>query len=131
MLNLNGRWVRYADRFCCVGILFQSTERNIFVANYIEKADIARGTGYSVLGTEAYIGNLPPKEGRLLYMACIDPYLISGAGVIVDVTQCLRSWAGNLCHTCTAIHRVGADTTPLSMPDNCVEISAIPSRAFP
>jgi hypothetical protein len=70
-----------------VGILFQSTERNIFVANYVEKADIARGTGYSVLGTEAYIGNLPPKEGRLLYMACIDPHLISGARVIVDVND--------------------------------------------
>jgi hypothetical protein len=87
MFNLNGSLVRYADRFCYVGILFQSTERNIFAANYIEKADIARGIGYSVFRTEAYIGNLPPKEGRLLYMVCIDPHLISGADVIVDVND--------------------------------------------
>ncbi|KAJ7351185.1 hypothetical protein DFH08DRAFT_624335, partial [Mycena albidolilacea] len=31
------------------------------------------------------IGNLPPKESCLLYMACIDPHLVSGADIIVDV----------------------------------------------
>ncbi|KAJ7231523.1 hypothetical protein C8J57DRAFT_957434, partial [Mycena rebaudengoi] len=29
--------------------------------------------------------DLPPKEGRILYMACVDPHLISGADVIIDV----------------------------------------------
>jgi hypothetical protein len=62
MFNLNGSLVRYADRFCYVGILFQSTERNIFAANYIEKADIARGIGYSVFRTEAYIGNYRQRK---------------------------------------------------------------------
>jgi hypothetical protein len=38
-----------------------------------------------VLGIEAYIGDLPAKEGRLLYMACIDPHLISAADIVVDV----------------------------------------------
>jgi hypothetical protein len=38
-----------------------------------------------VLGIEAYIGDLLAKEGCLLYMACIDPHLISAADIVVDV----------------------------------------------
>ncbi|KAJ7181912.1 hypothetical protein C8R46DRAFT_1159228 [Mycena filopes] len=74
---LNGERIRFKDEFCYVGVTFQSTARNIFAAHYAAKASTARGTRYSVLGIEAYIGNLPPKEGRLLYMA--------GADVVVDV----------------------------------------------
>ncbi|KAJ7181846.1 hypothetical protein C8R46DRAFT_885118, partial [Mycena filopes] len=29
--------------------------------------------------------DLPAREGRRLYMACIDPHLISGADVMVDI----------------------------------------------
>ncbi|KAJ7301020.1 hypothetical protein DFH08DRAFT_979134 [Mycena albidolilacea] len=85
VLTLNGIMVRYTDRFAYVGITFQSTARNIFASYYAAKASTARGTGYSVLGIESYIGDLPPKEGRLLYMACIDPHLVSAADIIVDV----------------------------------------------
>jgi hypothetical protein len=77
--------VKYKDLFCYVGVTFQSTTRDIFLAHYAAKASKARKTGHSVLGIEAYVGDLPPKEGRLLYMACIDPHLVSGADVIVDV----------------------------------------------
>jgi hypothetical protein len=38
-----------------------------------------------VLGIEAYIGDLPPKEGRLLYIAGTDPHFVSRADVIIDV----------------------------------------------
>ncbi|KAJ7442012.1 hypothetical protein FB451DRAFT_1298099 [Mycena latifolia] len=82
---VNGRKIGYTDCFCYVGVTFQSTDRNIFASHYTAKASTARRTGYTVLGIEAYIGDLPPKEGRLLYMACIDPHLISGADVIIDV----------------------------------------------
>ncbi|KAJ7319379.1 hypothetical protein DFH08DRAFT_1035165, partial [Mycena albidolilacea] len=85
IFTLNGRVVGYKDHFCYVGVTFQSTARNIFSAHYTAKASTARKTGHSVLGIEAYIGDIPPKEGRLLYMACIDPHLISGADMIVDV----------------------------------------------
>ncbi|KAJ7348230.1 hypothetical protein DFH08DRAFT_698144 [Mycena albidolilacea] len=85
VLTLNGSMVRYTDRFAYVGITFQSTARNIFTSHYAAKASTARGTRYSVLGIESYIGDLPPKEGRLLYMACIDPHLVSAADIIVDV----------------------------------------------
>jgi hypothetical protein len=83
--NLNGHSIGYTDCFCYVGVTFQSTDRNVFASHYTAKASTARKTGFSVLGIESYIGNLPPKEGRLLYMACIDPHLVSGADVIIDV----------------------------------------------
>ncbi|KAJ7730266.1 hypothetical protein DFH07DRAFT_756385, partial [Mycena maculata] len=77
--------VGYTGCFCYVGITFQSTHKNVFSSHYTSKASTARRSGHAVLGIEAYIGNLPPKEGRLLYMACIDPHLMSGADVIIDV----------------------------------------------
>ncbi|KAJ7482504.1 hypothetical protein FB451DRAFT_1393844 [Mycena latifolia] len=83
--TVNGRKIGYPDCFCYVGVTFQSTDRNIFVSHYTAKASTVCRTGYTVLGIEAYIGDLPPKEGRLLYMACIDLHLISGADVIIDI----------------------------------------------
>jgi hypothetical protein len=63
IFTLNRDRVRYKDRFCYVGITFQSTARNIFAAHYSAKASTARGTGYSVLGIEAYIGDFLPRKG--------------------------------------------------------------------
>ncbi|KAJ6461898.1 hypothetical protein C8R47DRAFT_993339 [Mycena vitilis] len=85
VFTLNGHSIGYTDCFCYVGLTFQSTNRNIFAAHYSAKASTARKTGFTVLGVESYIGALPPKEGRLLYTACMDPHLVSGADVIVDV----------------------------------------------
>ncbi|KAJ7168699.1 hypothetical protein C8R46DRAFT_898032 [Mycena filopes] len=85
VFTLNGLEIGYKENFCYVGMTFQSTTKNIFAAHYSKKASTARGTAYSVLGLESYVGDLPPKEGRLLYMACIDPHLISAADVMVDV----------------------------------------------
>ncbi|KAJ7176475.1 hypothetical protein C8R46DRAFT_834544, partial [Mycena filopes] len=84
IFTLNASVIHYTDCFCYVGLTFQSTSSNIFAAHYTNKATVARRTGFTVLGVESYIGSLPPKEGRLLYMACIDPHLVSGADVIVD-----------------------------------------------
>ncbi|KAJ7730085.1 hypothetical protein DFH07DRAFT_781735 [Mycena maculata] len=83
--TINGHKVGYTDCFCYVGITFQSTHKNVFFSHYTSKASMAHRSGHAVLGIEAYISNLPPKEGRLLYMACIDPHLMSGADVIIDV----------------------------------------------
>lgn len=83
--TLNGSEVRYKDEFCYVGVTFQSNSRNIFAAHYAAKAQTVRSCCFTVLGIEAWIRDLPPKQGRVLYVACVDPHLISGADVIVDV----------------------------------------------
>ncbi|KAJ7262722.1 hypothetical protein B0H12DRAFT_1270026 [Mycena haematopus] len=76
IFRLNGKPINYRDHCRYVGITFQSTTRDIFASHYTNKASTARGTGHSVLGIETYIGDLPPKEGRLL-----------GADIIVDVND--------------------------------------------
>jgi hypothetical protein len=83
--TLNGSEVRYKDEFCYVGVTFQSNSRNIFAAHYTAKAQTARSCCFTVLGIEVRFRDLPPKQGRVLYVACVDPHLISGADVVVDV----------------------------------------------
>jgi hypothetical protein len=73
VFTLNGTAIGYTDSFYYVGITSQSTERNIFASYYTAEASPARKTGFSVLSIESYIGSLPAKESRLLYIACIDP----------------------------------------------------------
>ncbi|KAJ6450210.1 hypothetical protein C8R47DRAFT_998968 [Mycena vitilis] len=83
--TLNEHLVRYTDCFCYVGVTFQSTHRNIFKSHYIAKASKARKSGFAVLGIESFIGELPPKDSRLLYMGCVDSHLTSGADIIIDI----------------------------------------------
>src|ERR1700733_15158964 len=68
-----------------VGITLQSTQCNIFAKLYKNNASKARSVGNTVLGMESIIGTLPPWEAKKLYMAQIDPQLIHGYEVILDV----------------------------------------------
>jgi hypothetical protein len=38
---------------------------------------------------DAFIGVLPPKEGKMLYMARVDPILTYGCEVVLDVNEML------------------------------------------
>ncbi|KAJ6529366.1 hypothetical protein B0H19DRAFT_1214557 [Mycena capillaripes] len=65
--TLNGGPVRYTDQFCYVEITFQPQQRAAPGILYWE------------------FGDLPPTEGRLFYLPCIDPHLVHAADAIVDV----------------------------------------------
>lgn len=84
-LTLGGDAVRATSSFTYVGVTFRSTHRNIFVDHYQAKADKARKCIYGILSVESLVHTLPPKMGRLLYTARVDPHLISGCEVIIDV----------------------------------------------
>lgn len=85
VFTFGGAPVRISDRFTYVGITFQTTHRNIFAAHYEGKAQKARVVGNAILGVESMIGNLPPRIGAKLYMARVDPHLVGGCEVILDV----------------------------------------------
>lgn len=87
LLTLGSRVIRYTAEHTYVGLTFRSSHRNIFWNHYVEKAKQARKCGHAIFGIESMIGktNLPPKEGRILYCARVDPHLISGSEVAVDV----------------------------------------------
>lgn len=73
------------DRFTYVGITFQSTHKNIFAAHYTEKAGKGRVISNAILGVESMTGSLPPLQGKKLYMARVDPHLVGGCEVAIDV----------------------------------------------
>jgi ribonuclease HI len=77
--------VKVVERFTYVGVTFQTTHANVFASHYSTKASKARVIGHAILGVESMIGSLPPLESRKLYMARVDPHLISGCEVTLDV----------------------------------------------
>lgn len=77
--------VTVTEKVTYVGVTFQTTHKNIFAEHYTTKASKARGIGHAILGVESMVGCLPPWEGRKLYMGRVDPHLVSGCEVCLDV----------------------------------------------
>jgi hypothetical protein len=53
--------------------------------HYRVKAKKATVTAHVIMGLDRFVGHLPAWEARSLYMARVDPYLISGCDVCLDV----------------------------------------------
>jgi hypothetical protein len=68
-----------------VGVTFCSMHRNIFSTHYKNKATVAHQCGHAILAMESLISSLPPREGWILYTAQVDPHLIGGCEVVLDV----------------------------------------------
>lgn len=83
--QLANKTIVIKEQFTYVGIIFQTTHRNIFVGHYMNKASKARVIGHAILGVESMVGRLPPAEGRKLYMGHIDPHLTGGCEIAIDV----------------------------------------------
>jgi hypothetical protein len=87
--DLPGFWlgdasVRVVQEHTYVGVSMQSTSRNIFLPHYEKKATVACQCGHAILAVESLLSTLPPKEGWILYMAQVDPHLVSGCEVALD-----------------------------------------------
>ncbi|KAJ7897473.1 hypothetical protein B0H13DRAFT_1623474, partial [Mycena leptocephala] len=72
-----------------VGVWFSSTTRQILSKHYSVKASKARSVSYATFSVESFVGVLPPREALLLYKARVDPHLISGCEVSLDVDRTL------------------------------------------
>ncbi|KAJ7862074.1 hypothetical protein B0H13DRAFT_1900276 [Mycena leptocephala] len=86
-LYVNGNIVALVDKYKFVGIWFTSVKRNLFEKHYLVKASKAQGVAHASFTVDSMIGSLPPREGVQLYMARVDPHLISGCEVVLDVTS--------------------------------------------
>lgn len=82
----------YTPTHTHVGLCFRSTHKNIFIDHYTNKATKARSSGYLIYGTESLVrkSRLPPREARILYFARVNPHLISGCEVIIDVVNAVK-----------------------------------------
>ncbi|KAK7042221.1 RNA-directed DNA polymerase from mobile element jockey [Favolaschia claudopus] len=90
-IRVNGNVVKLVREYKFVGIWFTSVKRNIFEKHYSVKASKAQGVAHACFTVDSMIGSLPPKEGVRLYMARVDPHLISGCEVVPDVTSRLTA----------------------------------------
>ena len=81
--------MNYSTEYTFIGITYTSTARNIFRAHYTAKEDRGLSLMRTTLAAEGYTGPLPVWEGRLLYMARIDPHLVSGCEVSLDIDNSL------------------------------------------
>ncbi|GLB40535.1 hypothetical protein LshimejAT787_0804060 [Lyophyllum shimeji] len=73
-----------------VGITLRSTARNIFIEHYNKKASKAQLIGRMIFALESKVGTIPPWEARRLYTALLDPHLIHGCEVCLDIDEVLR-----------------------------------------
>ncbi|KAF5318373.1 hypothetical protein D9758_018673 [Tetrapyrgos nigripes] len=87
ILTLAGEIVQYTKQHTYVGITFCSTERNIFAAHFSRIATEARKNANAVLSIESVVGSLLPESARILYTAQVDPYLVNGCDIMLDVQK--------------------------------------------
>lgn len=85
--HIGGTPLRCVEEATYVGVKFSSATNNVFAQHYKFKSDKAFNVSGAVMGVDAYTGVLPPKQGIKLYMACVDPHLISGAEVSIDTDK--------------------------------------------
>ena len=99
---LNGESVAYCEEYTYVGTTFVSTPLGgvrMFARHYEKKAKQAHRVAYSTFLVESYTGCLPPREGKRLYTARVDPHLTSGAEVSPDATMALLQPLKQVQHT--------------------------------
>ena len=70
-----------------VGVWFSSTTRDIFAKHYDEKASKACRVACASFALDDFIGSLAPTEGKLLYMARVEPVLTFASEVVLDVDE--------------------------------------------
>lgn len=99
---LNGESVTYCEDYTYVGTTFVSTPLSgarMFTKHYERKAKQAYRIAYSTFLVKSYTGCLPPREGKRLYTARVDPHLTSGAEVSPDATLALLDPMKRVQHT--------------------------------
>ncbi len=80
----------YVTEYNFVGIRFDSASPYIYDKHYRVKATQARLSKDAIFSrVENRVGSLPVKEGLVLYTAKVDPYLIAGCEIVLDIDPCV------------------------------------------
>ncbi|KAL0564308.1 hypothetical protein V5O48_017737, partial [Marasmius crinis-equi] len=125
-----GDLVEILEEYTYVGMTFKRGQITTFATSVAEphyriKAEKARKVAHAVLHVESMIGTLPPDEGRILYMGCVDPHLIYGCEIILDTSETvsapikavqnnyLRRLLGLSKHSVTAVQFTETGLTPI------------------
>ena len=86
-LTLMNEMITVVPATTYIGMTVCSTDRHIFKAHRLAKASAARRVANVTLSLESYIGSMPPRTARELYLAQLDPHLTYGCGIDLDVDE--------------------------------------------
>ncbi|TFY51663.1 hypothetical protein EVG20_g10895, partial [Dentipellis fragilis] len=85
VLRVFGSPIAWTSKYTYIGVSLCSTTRYIFQPHYSMKALQARDCANVAFTVDSMTGLVPPWEGTRLYMARVDPHLIHGCDVILDI----------------------------------------------
>ncbi|KAJ7438579.1 hypothetical protein FB451DRAFT_1416102 [Mycena latifolia] len=85
--HLGGKLIKQVQKACYLGLWFETGTSNIWREQYKVKAKKATTAANVLLGLDRFVGALPAWDMRTLYMARVDPYLIAGCEVCLDVNE--------------------------------------------
>ncbi|KAJ7043799.1 hypothetical protein C8F04DRAFT_899217, partial [Mycena alexandri] len=74
------------QKACYLGIWIETGTRSLWGEQYRVKAKKAQRAANIIHGLDRFVGSLTAWDKRTLYMARVDPYLIAGCEVCLDVT---------------------------------------------
>ncbi|KAJ3919286.1 hypothetical protein F5877DRAFT_16260, partial [Lentinula edodes] len=95
---IDSKRIELVPSYKYVRLNFTSVHRYILQAIYNIKAGKARNVTHATFALEPAIGCLPPQEGITLYMARIDPHLIFGCKIVLDIDLTLLEDLENVQH---------------------------------
>ena len=89
VIGVRGEPIELVSEYKYVGAWFTTAARDIFTQHYHEKASKACRVACASFALDSFMGALPPKEGKMLYMARVDPILTFGCEVVLDMEDAL------------------------------------------
>lgn len=78
---VNGGPLEVVRQYKYVGVTVCSDKRDIFADHYETKASKGRNVARAVFCAESFVGTIPVRTGRTLYLARVDPHLTGGSPV--------------------------------------------------
>lgn len=85
--TINGVQVKASSKEVYVGFTVTSSGPYMLRHHYTTKAAKARSAGYQIWSMEQRLGDIPPEIALYLYGMLVDPHLIHGCEVALDVNE--------------------------------------------
>ncbi|TFK84191.1 hypothetical protein K466DRAFT_448178, partial [Polyporus arcularius HHB13444] len=86
-LTIGTEPVSLVDTATYAGMTYTTTKRDIFAEHYVKKATAARNVANTSLSLESSVGTIPPPAVLALYRAQVEPHLVYGCEVALDVSD--------------------------------------------
>ncbi|KAI0685252.1 hypothetical protein C8T65DRAFT_592603, partial [Cerioporus squamosus] len=87
LLTIGTEPVSIVDTATYAGMTFTSTKRDILAEHYAKKAKAARNIANTSLSLESSVGTIPPPAVLTMYRAQVEPHLVYGCEVALDVSD--------------------------------------------